>query len=322
MIKVLLLFGGESFEHEISIKSAKNLYNNIDKKEFDITNVYISKDNNWYESNLNFDDINIHKLKKINNIICYIKEFDIVINIIHGNGGEDGKLQSLFELFNIKYIGSNSLSSFLCMNKDLTKLVLENNNINQTKYHIYKNIKDTTSKLDYPVIVKPNNGGSSIGIMVARNDRELKKAVKLAGMYSNKIIIEEFLENCSELECSVIENNKLYVSTIGQIIHTNEFYDYEDKYIKNESKVVIPAKIGESLSKRIKNLARKAFNLLECRDFARIDFLVDSDYNIYLNEINTIPGFTDISMFSKLLEFDNINIRKFITKLIKKTTKL
>lgn len=322
MIKVLLLFGGNSFEHEISIKSAKNLYNHIDKKEFEVTDVYISKDNSWYESNLDFDDISIDKLKKIDNITCYIKNFDIVINIIHGNSGEDGKLQSLFELFNIKYIGSNSLSSFLCINKELTKLVLEKNNINQTKYHVYKSIKDTTSKLDYPVIVKPNDGGSSIGIMVAHNDKELKKAIKFSSTYSNKIIIEEFLENCLELECSVIENNGLYVSTIGQIIHTNEFYDYEDKYIKNESKIIIPANINELLSKKIKKLAEKVFNLLQCSDFARVDFLVDSKSNIYLNEINTIPGFTDISMFSKLLEFDNINIEKFITKLIKKTTKL
>lgn len=318
MKKILIVFGGKSYEHDVSIKSAKNLYNYIDKKTFEVNTLYISRDNIWYETNNNFEDLEVSEIYEIDNVIKYIKQYDLVINIIHGNTGEDGKLESLFELFDINYIGSNSISSVLCMNKDLTKIVLDKNNIKQVNYLLFKNIKDIESKLDYPVIVKPNNGGSSIGMGIAYNRKELKDILKIAKNYSDIVIIEKFIENNRELECSVIQKNKkIYVSTIGEIIPSNSFYDYDDKYEKNEANMIIPASLSKEINKEIKDIAKKAFTVLNCKDFARIDFLIDKkDNSIYLNEINTIPGFTDISMFTKLLEYDKFNIKDLITSLI------
>lgn len=321
MKKVLLLFGGVSYEHEVSIQSAKNLYKYIDNKKFDVNCTYISKENIWYEDEKNFDLTK--DLKEITNIIEHLKKFDYVINIIHGSTGEDGKIQSLLELFNIKYLGPNSISSMLCMNKELTKLILKENNISQIDYLVYDgDINKVTEKLSYPVIIKPSNGGSSIGISVANNDKELKKGIKEAIKYHDTIIIEKFIKNNIELECSVIKlKNDIYVSTIGQILPSNEFYDYEDKYIKKESGISIPAKLDNNVIKIIKDMAKKAFIALKCKDLARIDFLMDENNNIYLNEVNTLPGFTEISMFSKLLEYDKYNIKDLITNIIENNLK-
>lgn len=320
MKRVLIVFGGCSFEHDISIKSAENIYKYIDKNIFEVSSLYIDKNNVWYEFDNNFNEINIDNLNKIENIIDYLKEFDIVFNIIHGNTGEDGKLQSMFELFNIKYLGSNSISSMLSMNKELTKQVLKDNNIKQVNYCVYKNIKDVEKKINYPLIIKPSNGGSSIGINIAYNNKELKKAIKKAQEYNDIIIVEEFIQNNIELECSIIDiSKKIYVSTVGQIAPTNHFYDYNDKYIKDEAKIIIPADISNDMIKEIKETAKKVFTILNCKDFARIDFLVDKNNNtIYLNEINTLPGFTNVSMFAKLLEYDKYSIKKVLTKLINK----
>lgn len=317
MKNILLIFGGNSYEHDVSIKSAENIYKYIDKNLFNVSTTYITKDNIWYIFNNKFKYIDISKLTKIDNIVEHLKKFDAVINIIHGNTGEDGKLQSLFELFNIPYIGCNSISSVITMNKDLTKIVLNNYDIPQIK-SVTLNVNDSINiNLDYPLIIKPNNGGSSIGIFIVYNENELKEKIKESFKYSNTLVVEEFIEDIKELECSVIEDDDIYVSTIGEILPSNTFYDYEDKYIKNESKTLIPASINDSLIKEIKSLAKKAFKVLNCKDFSRIDFIYDkAKEKLYLNEINTLPGFTEISMFSKLLEFDKYNITDLITKFI------
>lgn len=321
MKRILIVFGGCSYEHDVSIKSAKNIYNFIDKGIFDVSCLYISKNNIWYEVDNNFDNINIEELTKVENIIEYLKNFNLVFNTIHGKTGEDGKLQSLFELFDIKYLGSNSISSMLCMNKDLTKVILQGNGIKQIDYRIYKDIKDIENSLNYPIIIKPSNGGSSIGITIASNTKQLKNAIKRAKKYSDKIIAEQYIKNNMELECSIIEKkNKIYVSSIGQVIPSNMFYDYEDKYIKKGASIIIPADLNSETVKKIKFIAKKAFTVLKCKDFARIDFLIDKDDNsIYLNEINTLPGFTDISMFTKLLEYDKYNIKNLFTSIINKS---
>lgn len=321
MKRILIIFGGCSYEHDVSIKSAKNIYNFIDKDIFDVSCLYISKDNIWYKYDDNFDNVNVGKLDKIQNIIEYLKNFDLIFNTIHGNTGEDGKLQSLFELFDIKYIGSNSVSSMLCMNKDLTKTILQENGIKQIDYRIYKDIKDVENSLKFPIIIKPSNGGSSIGITIANNIKQLKKAIKEAKKYSDKIIVEQYIKNNMELECSIIETkNKVYVSSIGQVIPSNSFYDYEDKYIKNSASIIIPANLNDDTIKEMKLIAEKVFTILNCKDLARIDFLIDKDDNsIYLNEINTLPGFTDISMFTKLLEYDKYNITNLFTSIINKS---
>lgn len=323
MKKILLIFGGNSSEHEVSCLSAASILKNIDKKKFEISSVGISKNNEWFlfDSNIEFLEnkkwLDVSKNNKINNIVFFLKQFDIVFPIIHGSNGEDGKLQGLLDLFNIKYVGSKTLSSALCMDKMFCKIIFSYLNIPQVPYFItdkkYDNIKQD---IKYPVIVKPSNGGSSIGINVAHNLKQLKKAIKIACKHDKKVIVEKFII-ARELECSILKENKLHVSTVGEIVSSNIFYDYEAKYKKGDSKLIIPANVPKNIEENIKEYAKIIFSTLECDNLARIDFFYDEQNdNIYINEINTLPGFTNISMYSKLLEYDGIHFKDIITKLI------
>lgn len=305
MKKILLLYGGNSNEHEVSCKSIVNIVNNIDEELYKYTIVYITKENIWYIVDNKFE-----KIKEVKNIISYIKKFDCIFDIIHGRDGEDGRLQSLFEIYNVKYVGCNSASSMLCMDKSLTKLLLEKNNIPFVQYANLNNIS-------FPVMVKPANGGSSIGTNKANNEEELKKSIEEAKKYDSNVIIENYIKG-RELECSAIEiNNNIYISTVGEIKSANEIYDYDSKYNSSKSKTIIPADLTNDLIIKIKKYALEAFKTLRCKGFARVDFLYDDKIDkIYVNELNTLPGFTDISMFSKLLNFDGITTKQIITILI------
>ena len=252
---------------------------------------------------------------RINNIIEFAKKFDIVFPIIHGNTGEDGKLQSIFELYNIKYVGCNSYSSIICYDKLLTKLILEKYSIPQVPYKIYNN-NINLDTIEYPVIVKPCKCGSSIGINVAYNKKELKKYLKLALKYDNNIIIEKFIKNNRELECAILEDNKkLIIYDIGEIINNDTWYDYKSKYEKQNDTVI--SNIDDNIKNEIKSHSKNIFNIIGCRNLSRIDFLYDIDNKkLYFNEINTIPGFTEISMFPKLINNLGIEYKDIITKLL------
>ncbi len=322
MKKVLILFGGNSSEHNISCKSAKSIIENIDKKLFNVTICGITKDNNWYQFNDNYEKINENwnkskSINKIENIIEYLKKYDVIFPITHGSNGEDGKLQGMLDLFNIKYIGCKTLASAVGMDKQFSKILFDHLNIKQVPYITLENIydlKEIKSKIEFPVIVKPANGGSSIGISKAQNERQLKKALKEALKYDKKIIIEKFI-NTRELEVAVLKDkDRLIISDIGEIVSCNNFYDYKAKYEK-ESKLIIPANIDETVKNKIKELAKKIFIGINASDFSRIDFFLEGD-NIYINEINTLPGFTEISMFPKLIMNEGISYKDLITKLI------
>lgn len=299
MKKVLLLYGGNSSEHDISIISAKSIVKNIDIDKFDLTPVYIDKNNKWFLSNKN----NLSKKEKeINNVIQFIQEFDVVFPIIHGTNGEDGKLQGFLDLFNIKYVGSSCLASACGMDKEISKIIFNELNINQVPYITIDNnydLNDIKKAIDYPMIIKPANGGSSIGISKANNDKELNKAIKESLKYDSKIIIEKFIKT-RELEVAVMEDNdKLIISNIGEILSCNSFYDFKAKY-KKKSELIIPANINDEIINKIKEYAKKIFYKFNLKDFVRVDFFLEND-NLYINEINTIPGFTEISMFPKLI---------------------
>jgi D-alanine-D-alanine ligase len=327
MKNVLLLFGGNSPEHEVSCLSAKSILLNIDHDLFDITAAGISKDNKWYifdddYENLSSNWLENKRLIPITNIIDYISSFDIVFPIIHGVGGEDGKLQGFLELFNIKYVGSDRKSSANGMDKATTKIIFGSVDIPQIPYFVIDK-KTDLSKLyfNYPVIVKPANGGSSIGITIANNFEELKESLDTAFIYDHKLIIEDFIESL-ELECAVLEkDNEVIASTVGQIIPCNKFYDYEAKYLK-KSQIIIPANISDSVNYYIQELAIKAFKAIEAKDLARVDFLYSTKNNqVYLNEINTLTGFTNISMYPKLFIYDGINYKDLLTILINNNLK-
>ncbi len=322
MKSILLLFGGNSPEHDVSCNSAKSILKNIDKDLFNITAVGISHNNEWYifeddYNNINSDWLDNPNLDKVMDIVNFIKNFDLVFPIIHGITGEDGKLQGFLELFNINYVGSNSKSSANGLDKVVTKILYNSADIPQIPYNVIYNKDDIEHiTINYPVIIKPANGGSSVGISIANSKEELLIALDTAFKYDKKIIIENFID-AMELECSILEkDNEIMASTIGQIIPCNKFYDYEAKYLK-ESQIIIPAHITIELSKQIKDLAIKAFKTIEGKDLARIDFLYDKNNNqLYLNEINTLPGFTTISMYPKLLIYDGISYKDLITILI------
>lgn len=322
MTKVLIIFGGNSSEHDVSCISAKGIVNNINSKLFKVTLCGISKNNIWYIYNDDFKNLDEKwenkNIQKIDNIIEFLKQYDIIFPIIHGNNGEDGKLQGLLDLFNIKYIGSKTLASAMGMDKEMSKMLFEHLKIKQVPYMVLNeeyDLKQIEKQICYPMIVKPANGGSSIGIKKANNKKELKRAINEASKYDKKIIIEKFIKS-RELEIAIIEDkNKLITSDIGEIISSNEFYDYKAKY-KSNSKLIIPADINKEIKEKIQDYAIKIFKNMNAKNYARIDFFLNNN-DIYINEINTIPGFTKDSMYPKLIMDLGISYQDLITKLIK-----
>lgn len=323
--KVLILFGGNSSEHYVSCKSCESIVSNIDDELFDYEIVGIDFDNTWYKFEddllfLNEGSWKEAKIEKIDNIIDYVKQFDVVFPITHGKNGEDGKLQGMLELFGIPFVGCKTLASAICMDKEMSKIVFNDIKIKQVPYVTINknyNLKDIIDELGLPLIVKPANGGSSIGISKANNKRELNKAIKLAKKYDDKIIIEKFIKS-RELEIAVLENkNNIICSMPGEIKSSNEFYDYEAKYVSDSSYTTIPGDLPENIVKTIKDYALKIFDKLNLKGYARIDFFYDEEKEqIYINEVNTIPGFTSISMYPKLIENEGINYTGLITILI------
>ena len=306
MEKITVIYGGKSFEHDISIKSYKSFIENINKK-YELSTIYVDKNGIWHQNN-----------KVMNNIVDFLKTQDIIFPLIHGNIGEDGKLQGLFETFNIKYVGSNTISSAIGMDKAFCKIILDKYNINQVPYIIINKktkIKEITSKINFPIIIKPANGGSSIGINIENNKIELIKALNNAFKYDKKVVIEKYIK-ARELEIGIIENNGIICSSIGEI-KSQGFYDFDSKYIKN-TEVIVNPNLKKEIKLKIKDYAREIFKILECSNFARIDFLYDeTNEELYFNEINTIPGFTNISMFPKLFINDGYSYKEIIDILIK-----
>ena len=318
MKKVLILFGGKSYEHEISCMSVNFVKKYIDTKLFDYELVGIDLDNDWFtvDKNNKIDkNWKCNIVNKVDNLFQYIKKFDIVFPIIHGNTCEDGKLQSLFELCNVKYVGCDSYSSLISYDKLLTKLILEKHSIPQVPYIIYNDNLDFKN-IEYPVIVKPCKCGSSIGINIAKNKKELRKVIKTAKEFDTKIIIEKFLTNVKELECAILENkNKLIISDIGEILNKDNWYDFDSKY-KTKTDTII-SKIDKERKKEIQKYSKEIFNILNCKNLSRLDFFIDlNTQKLYFNEINTIPGFTEISMFPKLINNLGIDYKKLITILL------
>ena len=302
MKKVLLIYGGVSCEHDVSCQSAKSIIQNTDGKYL-LDSLYITKNNEW-----------IHKNCKVDNIIKLLQSYDIIFPITHGNNGEDGKLQGILDFFNVNYIGCDWGTSYICMDKKRTKEILGYYKIPQVPFEIYTKNKKPT--IDYPVIIKPARSGSSYGINIANNYNEFKKAIKAAKKYDGEIIIEKFI-NSQELECAIIYDKKWIISNIGEIKSANIFYDYEAKYKSKESKCIIPADIDDAVKKEIEYYVKKIIDILNIKGLARIDFFYDKEYKkVYLNEINTLPGFTNASMYPKLLFNKGYTYQKIISTLI------
>ncbi|MBQ4109548.1 MAG: D-alanine--D-alanine ligase [Clostridia bacterium] len=337
MKKMLILFGGESTEHEVSRNSAFNVINAVDTDKFDVIVVGITKDGNWYLCDCQREMIkdgsweNVCKKEVVIapgkggiTILSDDKsEFvpvDICFPVVHGTNCEDGSLQGLLKLAHIKYVGCQVLSSAVCMDKDITKIILEKNNIPQTPYVVLfegeNKTEEIEEKLGYPCFVKPVNAGSSIGAAKASGREELIKNIENAFKFDKKVMVEKFI-NCRELEVAVMGNEELILAGPGEIVSDAETYDYDTKYVTNSGvSYDIPANIPAEMFEKIREYAKKAYKVLECSGLSRIDFFLDKDTGeIYLNEINTLPGFTNISMYPKLFISTGITYSDIITKL-------
>ena len=318
--RIIIIFGGKSFEHEVSIKSAKSIVKAINKDKYDIKLVYIDKVGDWYLCN------NINELDNLVPIkdIKIFENCDCVFPVLHGNNGEDGKIQGFFDMLDVPYVGCNNVSGTLCMDKIFTKIILNNENINQAKYiavnkHDY-NVDNTKiqikEKIGYPCFVKPANAGSSVGINKIYHEHELEKNILEAFKYDKKILIEECIYG-REVEIGVLGNDEVITSKVGEVIPGDDFYSYDAKYNSKESIVKIPATISDATFNEIKNTAIKAYKALECSGLSRIDFFIQNETNkIFLNEVNTMPGFTNISMYPILFENIGIKYDILIDKLI------
>lgn len=329
MIKLGIIYGGISTEHDISVMSAKSIIENLDKEKYEIHEIYINEYGKYFEKGSG-------EREEIYNLVWTLKDLDVVFPVLHGLGGEDGTIQGMFEMLKIPYVGSGVLASSIGMDKVYTKVIFEKARIDQAPYIYIKKNKDgyaiidekfeeeefkiekITDKIKFPMFVKPSNSGSSIGVKKATNNSELKMAIEHAGKYDNKILVEQGID-AREIECAVLEDKDIIASTVGEIISAEEFYSFDAKYNIQESKTIIPAEIEESKMEEIKKLAVKAFKAIDGKGLARVDFFIEKETNkIYINEINTMPGFTKISMYPKLLEAIGITYSELLDKLIEK----
>jgi len=336
---ILILFGGESNEHEVSLKSASNVISALDTELYDVTTIGITKDGKWYlyegdtENIRNgswFDYVKyeavISPSKKDKGIIILkendyeIKNIDVCFPVLHGKNGEDGTVQGLLQLAGIPCVGGNTLSMALAMDKKYSKIIFEYEGIPVvpvtyiTKDYDYDKLK---KELSLPVFVKPANSGSSVGCHKVTEIEELKPAIDDALMTDNSVLIEKYID-CREIEFAILGNDSPEASMPGEISSDSGFYDYETKYIKTAGvNIVAPAPIDDDMCKIMQDYAIKAYKALGLSGFSRVDFFVDKKTNeIYLNEINTIPGFTATSMYPFLMEKHNIPCRELTKKLI------
>jgi D-alanine-D-alanine ligase len=331
--KVAVLFGGQSTEHEVSRVSASSVLRNISQSKYDIYPIGITKEGKWFEYTGSIDKIEsgewendeYYKVPEGQKIL-FNKEVDVVFPVLHGLYGEDGTIQGLCKLLNVPCVGPGVMSSAVCMDKVYTKYLLERFSIKQAEYvvvnaHEYKEDNDSLlgnieEKLCYPVFIKPSNSGSSVGITKAHNKEELIAGLEEALKYDRKILVERGI-NAREIEVAVLGNDYPQASIPGEIVPAKEFYDYEAKYKSEESKLLIPANLNESEQEAVKNIAINVYKILDCAGMARVDFLVDKDNGeVYLNEVNTIPGFTKISMYPKMWQATGKSYTDLIDELI------
>lgn len=331
--KVAILFGGQSTEHEVSRVSAASVLRNIDSAKYEVYPIGITKAGEWFEYTGSVDKIEsgewekdeFYKSSKGQEIL-FSKEVDVVFPVLHGLYGEDGTIQGLCKLIGIPCVGPGVLSSSVCMDKVYTKYVLSCFDIKQADYVVVKSneykekkdeiIKSIENKLGYALFIKPSNSGSSVGITKAHNRDELEAGLENALKYDRKVLVETAI-NAREVEVAVLGNDNPKASVPGEIVPAKEFYDYEAKYENAASKLLIPADLSKDKIEEVKDTAVKVYSALDCAGMARVDFLVDKDnLKIYLNEVNTIPGFTKISMYPKLWEATGKEYTKLLDELI------
>ena len=349
-IKIDIIFGGKSVEHEVSLQSAASIANVIDKSKYKIYPVYIDQNGNWFllpsiftlveaadKIPEEYQKLGIETGIVIRKNTAWLIDLnmpetktniDLIFPVLHGTHGEDGSIQGLAKMYNLPCVGTGILGSAVSMDKDISKRLLRDAGINVAEFKVFNkfdrhmiNYKEIIEKFGVPVFIKPANAGSSVGISKVYNETDFCKALDVAFRFDNKIIIEKFIMGF-EIECSVLGYKNPLVSVAGEVKPkkgngSSGFYSYEAKYIdKNGATLKIPAQLPEDILTKVRDLSLKAYKVLACNGMARVDSFVTDDYTIYINEINTIPGFTNISMYPKLFEATGIKYAELVDMLV------
>jgi D-alanine-D-alanine ligase len=351
-IRVGLVFGGRSGEHEVSLASATSVMANLDKEKYDVVPIGITKEGSWllgvapprlleaeqsasHEEGLERStavtltgDPSLRRLIPVRGSEQLGTEgaLDVVFPVLHGTYGEDGALQGLLEMANVPYVGCGVLGSALGMDKEKMKMIFSSVGLPVVEALTYRRsewerspeeiLDAVEQRLGYPCFVKPVNLGSSVGVNKAHNREELAHAMRVAAEYDRKIIIERGI-NCRELECSVLGNDEPLASIVGEVVPSNEFYDYNAKYLDGKSHVIIPAAIPQATAEQVRRWAVQAFTALDLSGLSRVDFFLEKETGqVYINEVNTIPGFTQISMYPKLWEASGLSYAQLLDRLV------
>ena len=347
--KVGIVFGGRSGEHEVSLMSAASIAKAIDHEKYEVVPLYITRQGRWLppaqaqrvlQTGKPEDEgtgvaligdpthrglIRLHSADNVSSN-GFESKVDVIFPVLHGTYGEDGTIQGLLELANVPYVGAGVMASAVGMDKEIMKDVFRSKGLPVVEYVMVKrkaveeNLDELCNRIEdripYPCFVKPVNLGSSVGISKAKSRSQLQEALKLAAQYDRKILVEAGV-NCREIECSVLGNDEPIASEIGEVIPSNEFYDYEAKYFDDKTRLLIPADIPDDLRRIVQDMAVQAFLAMDCAGMARVDFFLSKDTNeLFLNEINTIPGFTQMSMYPRLWSAAGIDYPELIDRLI------
>ncbi len=343
--KLAILFGGKSDEYSVSLHSAAAIIDNVPQELFDVTLIGITQEGKWFLYDGTTDKINDDTWYKGN--LCpvllsmgedfkgFIKlnpddctyeklEVDCIFPVLHGRNGEDGTIQGLCQMTAIPFVGCDMTSSAVCMDKEFTHIICENSGIktapyisavNSNKLNVKNLYDEALERFSLPMFIKPANNGSSIGISKIRNYDEFERGIMEAFQHDNKVVIEKMIEGF-EIGCAVLGNEELIIGEVDEIDTKNDFFDYVEKYSQHNSKIHCPARISDELKEEAKCIAEKTYRALGCRGLARVDMFVTPENKIYLNEINTIPGLTDLSRYPSMLRKIGIEYSDLIVKLV------
>jgi D-alanine-D-alanine ligase len=345
-LHVAVIFGGRSGEHEVSLMSARSVLSVLDPAKYEVTQIGITHEGTWltgkdvlekFENNRMEGLLPVHVSPDPSERGIYVLEglsglkkwtdVDVYFPVLHGTFGEDGTLQGLFEMADVAYVGAGVVGSSVGMDKGVFKDVMIANNIPvvdmilvlraEIENDMASVIKQAEKIGDYPLFTKPTNLGSSVGVTKCTNRSDLQEGLMEAAAFDRRVLIQKGVKNVREIEVSVLGNDEPIASVCGEILPSREFYSYESKYIDGTSGLVIPAPLPEEISECIRDYAVRAYKAIDCAGMARVDFLVEKDTNkVYLNELNSIPGFTKISMYPKLWEASGIPYSKLVDRLI------
>jgi len=348
-LRVGIIFGGRSGEHEVSYCSATSIIKAIDKNKYTVMPIGITKEGKWISPQETARALQSGKIVGKSSVVLlndpssralihldndqrlntnpHLEKLDVIFPVLHGPYGEDGTIQGLLELADIPYVGAGVAASAISMDKEFMKIIFKQKNLPILKWMSIRRKEWQKDKekiltliqndFEYPLFIKPTNLGSSVGITKVHKKEELEKAIDLASSYDRKILIEQGLEEIREIECGILGNDEPRPSVVGEVRPAGEFYDYDSKYIDKGTQLIVPADLPDRISKKVQEIALCAFKAIDAAGMARVDFFVTKKENrIYLNEINTIPGFTSVSMYPRLWEATGISYPKLIDQLI------